>query len=86
MSWRESVPLGRTRLSPAEVHAVVQQMGLQYKGNRCGAAPAARWPPAAAAAGVATSANRRCCYSGCSGSLCRGAPRPSSLTPLPPTT
>ena len=35
VAWREAIPLGRTDLSPAEVHALVQQMGAQYKGNRC---------------------------------------------------
>lgn len=34
VSWREAVPVGRTDLSPAEVHAVVQEMGQQYRGNR----------------------------------------------------
>ena len=38
MAWREAIPLGRTDLSPAEVHALVQQMGAQYKGNRHAAA------------------------------------------------
>ncbi|KAL4445307.1 hypothetical protein ABPG77_011132 [Micractinium sp. CCAP 211/92] len=34
VAWREAVPVGHTDLSPAEVHAVVQQMGQQYRGNR----------------------------------------------------
>ena len=36
VAWREAVPVGHTDLTPAEVHAVVQQMGTHYKGNRCG--------------------------------------------------
>ena len=36
VSWREAVPVGHTDLSPAEVHAVVQQMGQQFRGNRWG--------------------------------------------------
>lgn len=56
VAWREAIPVGHCDLSPAEVHAVVQQMGAQYRGNRCAASPATtacpcrelRSPPAAA--------------------------------------
>ncbi|EFN55274.1 hypothetical protein CHLNCDRAFT_13602, partial [Chlorella variabilis] len=34
VAWREAIPVGHCDLSPAEVHAVVQQMGAQYRGNR----------------------------------------------------
>lgn len=34
VAWREAIPVGYTDMSPAEVHAVVQQMGAQFKGNR----------------------------------------------------
>lgn len=38
VSWREAVPVGHTDLTQEEVHTLVQRMGQQYKGNRCGAA------------------------------------------------
>ncbi|GAB4820977.1 hypothetical protein N2152v2_008023 [Parachlorella kessleri] len=34
VTFRESVPIGETSLSPQEVHAVVQQMGRTYRGNQ----------------------------------------------------
>ena len=34
VAWREAVPIGHTHLSQAEVHALVQEMGAQFKGNR----------------------------------------------------
>lgn len=35
VAWREAIPVGHTDLTQEEVHSVVQQMGQQYKGNRC---------------------------------------------------
>lgn len=34
VQWREAILVGRTHLSPAEVYALVQGMGQEYKGNR----------------------------------------------------
>lgn len=43
VAWREAVPVGFTDLSQEEVHALVQRMGQEYKGNRCGRAAGVEW-------------------------------------------
>lgn len=34
MTFRESIPLGETDLTQSEVHALIQTMGMDYKGNK----------------------------------------------------
>lgn len=33
VTWRQAIDLGETSLAPAEVYAIVQQMGVEYRGN-----------------------------------------------------
>ena len=58
VAWREAIPVGHTDLGQDEVHALVQRMGQQYKGNRCGGAAAGRCCTPLAAAGARQTA---CC-------------------------
>lgn len=34
VTFRESIPLGETDLTQAEIHALIQHMGNEYKGNK----------------------------------------------------